>query len=183
MRRAMVIAAAMALGACMPALNHRLATDPGSVARDPESPEIALLEYRLARHFAADPDIVTCAATRLPDDPPRFIEHGERLRALAPETERRLRARFPRLSAFAECRTDSDGARSADETRPAIVFDYHELTCETPTRCTAWVGFFRDRTANGWNFFEMKWDGYWRIREADLGIELTGADGSGHAKG
>ena len=168
------LGALVALSACALPLNREFASHPQSVAHDPARPELALLEYRLARHFASDKAIITCAAVRRNDRDSYGLAQSDKLSPLAPEVEAELLGRFAGLSPFARCRFDGAEVVDAQTGGPAIFFDYHELECEKPTLCAAWTGYYGGLKVNGWNYFELTFArGMWEIREKDLGIVLT----------
>jgi hypothetical protein len=161
--RAGIILAVTLLAGCTGTLNRELVRSPDSLAYIPQGPELALLEFRLARHFATRNVPTTCAG----------VSEGTISAPRRVEEEARLLARFTRLRPLSQCKFD--GARFTDRGTgdPAIVFDVHDLACETPTSCTAWAGFRQDQKVNGWSFYRATFRGYWRISREDLGIELT----------
>ena len=144
---------------------------PTGFTTDPGYPERALLEYGLARQFARplwEYDHVCAVETRLnPSDP-----HSAAV-PFPPDVEAVLLARFPGLSPADTCVRDGLDIRNASTGEPAALFDVHELECETPKRCSAWVGYY----ANGphsWRRYWIEWrDGEWRIRPRKSDIVVT----------
>ena len=176
MRTAVLLLATLALGACTLPLNHELVKAPNTVADDPHHPELALLEVRLAEHFAESGAAPPTTCVRFAPGP---ASYPERYGPLDDALERRLMLRFPGLAPRGRCVNGSTAGGTTffvdgDTGEPAAMFDVHELACEEPTRCTGWAGYVLDPRRNGWRYYEARFvDGKWRVREADLGIILT----------
>ena len=172
MKRALAMAFVAFLAGCNLALPRYEAS---SISRetgfydDPDTPDLALLEYRLANYFARSerPYSTVCAAAGRQTP-------GQQPKRLHPAVEERLLARFPDLSPLTECVVQPVGYRDADTGSAAAVFDVHDVACETPSRCTAWGGSLGNGP-HGYSWFELRYrNGEWEIRRIDdLGIELT----------
>ena len=176
MRGLLVLIVSLAVSACAPALNSQLVRSPLTVADDPDHPELALLEVRLAEHFGkfgATPP-TTCAGFT----PGTSIDR-RKLGALSAEDEQRLMLRFPDLAPFDRCKPIDNGPGTkffvdSITGEPAAMFDVHQLECSSPTRCRAYAGYTLDQQRNGWRFYEARFaDGKWRVRKQDLDIIVT----------
>ena len=147
-------------------------TEPTGFYEDRSRPDLALLEFRLARYFASSerPYETVCAGLgwRQRDD---FLRKAV---PLSPQVETRLLARFPDLKPFETCVPDNSGYRDRVTGRPAAMFDVHELECETPIRCSAYAGSLANGP-HGWSPYWAEWRGeQWRIRRRKLDIIVTG---------
>lgn len=165
---AIIIICCWAIAGCALPLNSDLARDTEGLAADPNTPELALLEYRLQQHFRtpADPTPTTCAG----------VGQYQDRKPLPSALEDRLLSRFPKLAPFARCEWSGSVFRDSETRGLAIIFDVHELECATPTLCSAWSGYHQSDRTNGWRLYELRFDRYWRIREKSLEIVLTGKE-------
>jgi len=138
---------------------------------DPARPELALLEYRIARYLAAKrrPYATICAVAMQFD---RSTTRGDAV-PLDAALEGRLLARFPELSPSTVCERHGLAYVDRRTQAPAAAFDVHELLCSGPSSCTAWGGYYA-LGEHGWGYYELRWrrDG-WSIGPKDLGIVLT----------
>lgn len=162
------LCASLSAAACAPVLNGDLLRQANSVADDPARPELALLELRLAEHFAklGDAAPTTCAG----------LGQYDAQRPLAGELETRLILRFPQLAPFDRCERKGKAFFDSITGEPAIMFDAHEVECQRPDLCTGWAGFLSHERSSGWRFFEARYrDGYWQVKRKELDIVLTGA--------
>ena len=162
--------ATLAIAACTATL-PRYAAGPGETAtgfyEDPQRPELALLEYRLAEYFATELRRygTVCAAA---------VDRQREPAPLAPAVEARLLARFPGLSPLTRCVKDGIDVRDVQTGTAAAIFDVHELVCENPETCTAWAGYYANGP-HGWRWFTLDFkNGSWRFARKEMDIVLTG---------
>lgn len=170
------IVSSLLLGACTLPVNHELIRAPNTVADDPRHPELALLEVRLAEHFAkfAGTPPTTCAGFA-----PGTPVDRRRVGGLADGEERRLMRRFPALAPFDRCSPvmHTDGTQFYVDSitgEPAAMIDVHGLDCTGPAECRGYAGYRLDETRNGWRYYVARFsDGKWRVREEELDIIVT----------
>lgn len=134
-------------------------------------PALALLEYRLAAHFAGNSKAYSkiCAGEGQRDRSAKS-SHAKPLDA---EAEAKLLARFDGLSPFSSCSPTERGYVDSVTGEAAAMFDVHELSCDQPTNCTAWGGYYGSGQ-HGWSFYRLTWNGNWRIKREPLDIIVTG---------
>lgn len=176
MRRLPIVLAAVLMTGCAANLPRYAPSPPSAETgfyEDRTTPQLALLEYRLAKYLAQGqrPYAVVCAAaTRLgPQDAP--VEAA----ALEPAVERNLMQRFPKLSPLDRCKRDERAVVASDTGVPAAIFDVHEFTCLPDGDCLGWAGYYAEGQ-HGWTYYRMTFDrGEWRIRREELDIQLTGS--------
>lgn len=160
--------------ACAPAL-PRYTVPQNAVTtgfyEDRQRPDLALLEYRLAKYFAWDgrPYETVCAVGSGIDP----HEPASLPAPLDPSIEHKLLRRFPALSPSENCEREGLSIKDSDTGVEAAIFDVHELECETPVRCSAWVGYYANGQ-HGWSWYWLDWNGRkWKISMRDLEIVLT----------
>ena len=169
MFRFLVASLALLSASCAPVLNRDLISLPQTVADDPIRPDLAMIELRLAEHFAAaansaEPLPTTCAG----------LKQYDGLRGFPDNLERRLLKRFPRLAPFDRCVKQGDWYVDSITGEQAAMFDAHQMDCDRPTYCTGWAGFMGPKPKSGWRFYEARYvDGKWRIKRKELNIILT----------
>ena len=144
---------------------------PTGFNEDPNRPDLALLEYRLARYFVQQqlPYPTVCAVGNKLD----LVKEESQPLALDPQVEQALLARFSGLSPASRCKRE--GLRIVDRETgvAAAVFNVHDLDCDTATKCSAWAGYY-GAGPHGWSWYWLTWDGReWRIRRREMDIVLT----------
>ena len=165
---------AASCAACAPALpRYSVPQDAAATGfyENPQRPDLALLEYRIAKYFAWDerPYQTVCAV----DGSKVQGSRQEALIPLDPGVERTLLRRFPSLTPSGGCKREELSIKDSDTGVEAAVFDVHELECETATRCSAWAGYYANGT-HGWSWYWLDWNGReWKISKRYLGIVLT----------
>lgn len=160
--------------ACSPYLSRYAVpagAEPTDFYEDQSRPDLALLEYRIAKFFAAQsrPYTTACAvAVQIePHDP-----DSEAI-PLDQEIEARLLARFPDLKPANQCKREGLSILDRETGEPAALFDVHGLDCETQPDCSAWAGYYAYGT-HGWSWYWVEWrDGMWTIRPRKSEIVLT----------
>ena len=174
MRRLLALLLAVGCAACTPSL-PRYAVPSNAAAtgfyEDRQRPDLALLEYRLAKYFAREerPYATVCAV----DGRDSQTIQEKRIVPLDPAIERKLLRRFPMLTPSGGCKREGLSVKDSDTGVEAALFDVHELECESATRCSAWSGFYANGQ-HGWSWYWLDWNGReWKISKRDLGIELT----------
>lgn len=138
---------------------------------DPETPKLALLEYRLAKYFAWKdrPYQVVCASAgdlipSQPNSPPAPLDQ---------EVELKLMKRFPGLSPLTRCKRQGIDVVASDTGVAAAIFDVNDFSCEAPDNCVGWGGYYANG-GHGWSYYRLRFvGGQWRIAKEDLGIVLT----------
>ena len=174
MRFVLVALFALACAACTPSLPRYAVPEDAAATgfyEDQSRPDLALLEYRLARYFAWDerPYETVCAVAGKVD-PSRQDSVAV---PLDPAIERKLLRRFPMLTPSGGCKREGLSIINSDTGVEAALFDVHELECETAVRCSAWGGYYANGQ-HGWNWYWLDWNGReWKITPRDLGIVLT----------
>jgi len=146
--------------------------EPTGFYKDAAHPELALLEYRIAKYLATRSRAygTICAAAAQPDR----MNPASQPVPLDPAIERKLLTRFPALAPLSRCTRENLGYSDEETGAAAAVFDVHELVCEGQGRCSAWGGYYANGP-HGWSYYSLSWSNRgWRIKPKDLGIVLTG---------
>ena len=163
-----------ALGACSPYLpRYAPAVEEAETGfyENIDTPRLALLEYRLGRYFAQKerPYEVVCAS----DERPSVVNDKTERAPLDPDVELALIKRFPGLSPLTRCKEQGIDIVAVDTGVSAAIFDVNEFSCETPTDCVGWGGYYANGK-HGWSYYRLRFErGQWRIKPEDLGIVLT----------
>ena len=174
MRKLIAVFLLAVCAGCAPSLSrYAVPTDaaPTGFYEDQQRPDLALLEFRLAKYFARDdrPYETVCAVDgsdvqSSQQDPPVQLD---------PATERKLMQRFPSLTPATGCKREGLSVKDRDTGVEAALFDVHELECESAVRCSAWGGYYANGE-HGWSWYWLEWNGReWKIRPRDPGIVLT----------
>ena len=174
MRKLTVTLLAILAGACTATLpRHAVPADaaPTGFYEDQQRPDLALLEFRLARYFALGdrPYETVCAgdgkfSPHKPDALPKPLD---------PAVERKLLRRFPALTPLGGCKREGLSIIDTDTGVEAAVFDVHELECESAVRCSAWGGYYANGQ-HGWSWYWLDWNGSeWIISRRVMEIVLT----------
>lgn len=140
---------------------------------DIETPELALLEYRIAKYLDWDerPYATICAAAERDHSRPA----GEPI-SLPTAVEQALLRRFAQLSPLSECRSTGVHRYAGPDGSEAAVFQVEQPSCETATACTAYARYHAAGGGFG-NRYALDWDGrQWRLRYHPQEIILTGED-------
>ena len=138
---------------------------------DQQRPDLALLEFRLAKYFARGdtPYETVCAV----DGGEMQGSKQQELVALEADVERKLMRRFPSLTPASGCTREGLSVKDRDTGVEAALFDVHELECESAVKCSAWGGYCANGS-HGWSWYWLEWNGQeWKIRPRDPGIVLT----------
>ena len=146
-------------------------TAPTGFYKDPNHPNLALLEYRLARYFdQKQPPYPTVCAIRYKLD---FADAESQPVPFDPHVEQALLTRFPGLSPASQCKREGVRIVDRETGAAATVFDVHDMVCDTATKCSAWTGYY-GAGPHGWSWYWLIWNGReWQIRRREMDIVLT----------
>ena len=174
MRNPVVLLLAIVCAACAAHLPRYAVPEdaaPTGFYEDQSRPDLALLEYRLAKYFAQrDPPYRTVCAADGQFSPSREDSSPT---PLDPAVERSLLRRFPSLTPLGGCKREGLSIIDSDTGVEAAVFDVHELECQSATRCSAWGGYYANGQ-HGWSWYWLDWNGReWKIIRREMEIVLT----------
>ncbi len=167
MRGLFMMAGFVALSGCVavPGGDEAMPAPLPKLSQQQDTPQLALLDYALADHFATLPKPTTCVAAN----------DGRTPEALASEGETALMERHPRLAPFTRC-VLSDGMwidAEAEEgaANDALVVELANFTCTDEFSCTGWVRKVRGSEGMTTSRFGMEWGANgWVIAPAPVRI-------------
>lgn len=144
---------------------------PTGFYEDRSRPDLALLEYRLAKYFAqGDPPYEAVCTTAEQISP--HLQDSMPV-PLDPAIERKLLRRFPSLTPAGGCKREGLSIIDSDTGVQAALFDVHDLECESAVKCSAWGGYYANGQ-HGWSWYWLDWNGKeWKISRREMEIVLT----------